>query len=36
MQCLRSDRPLRLDRAILIADENGAILSEVSFEAALP
>jgi Domain of unknown function (DUF6894) len=35
-ECLRSNRPLGLDRAIVIADENGAILSELSFEAALP
>jgi Domain of unknown function (DUF6894) len=35
-ECLRCDRSLGLDRAIVVADENGAIVSEVSFKAALP
>jgi hypothetical protein len=35
-ECLRSGRPLGLDRTMVVADENGATVAEVSFEAALP
>jgi hypothetical protein len=33
---LRAGKPLGLHRAIVIANENGAVLTEVSFQAALP
>jgi len=33
---LRAGRPLGLARAIVIADENGIVLAEVTFKSALP
>jgi hypothetical protein len=35
-ESLRAGRPLGLDRAMVVADENGGHVAEVSFEAALP
>ena len=35
-QSLLDNEPLGLDRVMVISDESGAILAEVSFRAALP
>jgi hypothetical protein len=35
-ECLRCGRPLGLGRAMIIADENGVTVAEVSFETAVP